>query len=225
MTKVLLIDDDSTFGNIILLTLNELGYETYYQTSLTAIKHILEEIKPNIIILDVEIGKKNGIDAIPLIRTVTDIPIIFISSHVDDSIAARAVNMGGIAYLKKPFETEVLIAYIDRHARYNEKSTLEFGNCTLNSDTRELYYNKDLLKILTITEYKLLKLFVLNLNTDITREKIKREIINNTPVSEHSINNFIRKLRALLAVDNQLELLVIQGIGYKLMNRKLLLSE
>ena len=57
--KVLFIDDDIALGNVVTVALDSLGYETYYQTSLVAIRSVIKELCPDILILDVEIGQKN----------------------------------------------------------------------------------------------------------------------------------------------------------------------
>ena len=56
--KVLFIDDDIALGNVVTVALDSLGYETYYQTSLVAIRSVIKELCPDILILDVEIGQK-----------------------------------------------------------------------------------------------------------------------------------------------------------------------
>ena len=73
--RILFIDDDMTLGTIVALALNEAGYETHYQTSLTAITSVINELNPHLLLLDVEIGKDDGIDkalrlkALPLSQT------------------------------------------------------------------------------------------------------------------------------------------------------------
>ena len=75
--KVLFIDDDIALGNVVTVALDSLGYETYYQTSLVAIRSVIKELCPDILILDVEIGQKNGIEATPELRLILpDIPIV-----------------------------------------------------------------------------------------------------------------------------------------------------
>ena len=68
--KVLFIDDDIALGNVVTVALDSLGYETYYQTSLVAIRSVIKELCPDILILDVEIGQKNGIEATPELRLI-----------------------------------------------------------------------------------------------------------------------------------------------------------
>ena len=60
--KVLLVDDDVMLSSIITTALKDEGYEVHYQSSLTGITTILNEFKPDIMILDVEIGTGDSID-------------------------------------------------------------------------------------------------------------------------------------------------------------------
>ena len=91
--KVLFIDDDIALGNVVTVALDSLGYETYYQTSLVAIRSVIKELCPDILILDVEIGQKNGIEATPELRLILpDIPILFVSSHTESSFVTQALD-------------------------------------------------------------------------------------------------------------------------------------
>ena len=81
--KVLFVEDDVALGNIVTLALDDSGYEAHYQTSLAGIKSVMKELQPDIIVLDVEIGTKNGIEIIPELKMFApEIPILIISSHV-----------------------------------------------------------------------------------------------------------------------------------------------
>ena len=114
-TKVLFVDDDIALGQVVILALRALGYAAEYCTTLVGIQGVVQEMQPDIMVLDVEIGEKNGIDAVAELKlTAPDTPILFVSSHIAGSEVARALDAGGIAYLRKPFEMEELVAYI-RH--------------------------------------------------------------------------------------------------------------
>nr|WP_129730701.1 response regulator transcription factor [Parabacteroides goldsteinii] len=219
--KVLFVDDDVTLGNIVMMALNASGYEAHYQTSLTAIRSVIQELKPDIIILDVEIGKKNGIDATPEIKAIVpDTPILFVSSHVDSSEVVKALNAGGMAYLKKPFEIEELLAYIQRHSASFHSKGIQAGCFTLNTEENLLMKKDEVVKKLSLFECKLLKLLALNMNQPVTREQIERELWEDGYSSEQSLNNYIAKLRKYLSEDNQLELVTIPKIGYKLVKQE-----
>ncbi len=78
----------------------------------------------------------------------------------------------------------------------------------------------EVVKKLSLFECKLLKLLALNMNQPVTREQIERELWEDGYSSEQSLNNYIAKLRKYLSEDNQLELVTIPKIGYKLVKQE-----
>lgn len=215
--KVLFIDDDLLLGYTVTMALHEKGYEVMYQNSLAGAKAALSESHPDIIILDVEIGTGNGIEATPQLKTLApDTPILFVSSHADSKTAIQAIDAGGVSYLRKPFDVEELAAYIERFAKpHNYLVTI--STLVLNTETRELL-DKDakVIKLLSESEYKLLKLLAAYPNETVNRTQIEKEIWTEGASSEQSLNNFISKLRKYLVADPKLELVAVQKEGYKL---------
>lgn len=91
--KILFIDDDLLLGQIITTALAEEGYEVCYQNSLAAMIAVAEEVKPDIVVLDVEIGEADGIEAIPQVhRVLPGVPVIIVSSHTQASEVVRAMD-------------------------------------------------------------------------------------------------------------------------------------
>lgn len=218
-TKVLFIDDDIALGKIVTVALDSLGYETYYQTSLVAVRSVIQELSPDILILDVEIGQKNGIEAAPELRLILpDIPILFVSSHTESSFVTRALDAGGIAYLKKPFEIEELVAYIKRHAANvsSHSSDIRIGQLTFHTKDHILMKGERIVKRLSLSESKLLTLLARNLGEPVSRQEMEQEIWEDGYANELSLNNFIAKLRKYLSEDDNLELTTIPKTGYKL---------
>lgn len=215
--KVLFVDDDVALGSIVTMALEASGCEVCYQSSLTAIRSVVQEFVPDIIVLDVEIGTKNGIDATPeLMMIAPGVPILFVSSHLDSSEVARALKVGGIAYLKKPFEIEELLAYISRHTSLFHIEPNRIGMFTFNAEESLLMKGDEVVKKLTAFEHKLLKLLILNQNKVVAREQIVQELWDGDYGNEQSLNNYIAKLRKYISADNSLELLTIPKVGYKL---------
>lgn len=217
--KVLFVDDDVALGTIVTAALDSSGYEVYYQSSLTAIQSVLRELRPDIVILDVEIGQKNGIEVTPELKKIApEIPILFVSSHVDSAEVVKALQAGGIAYLKKPFEIEELLAYIDRHTMVLSSDKIEIGDLLLDTGENLLMKGKVVIKRLSAFECKLIKLFALNFNRVILRTQIEQELWEDGFSNEQSLNNYIVKLRKYLQADSSLELITIPKIGYKLID-------
>lgn len=215
--KVLFIDDDLFLGQIVGTALQKKGYEVIYQNSLVGAKSSLAESHPDIIILDVEIGTSNGIDAMPQLKAIApETPVLFVSSHADSDTTIQAISAGGVNYLKKPLDIEVLAVYIERFATPHDYS-MAIGALILNTGTRELLdKDSNVIKLLSESEYKLLKLLAAYLNQTVSREQIEKEVWAEGFGSEQSLNNFISKLRKYLGADPRLELITMQKEGYKL---------
>lgn len=220
--KVLFVDDDISLGNIVTLALENSGYEVHYQTSLAGIKTVVKEMRPDVMVLDVEIGAKNGIEIIPeLMLIVPETPVLIVSSHVESENVKKALEAGAVTYLKKPFEIAELLAYINRFVKSFCSKGLRIGMFHLKAEENLLMKEDGVMKKLSVLECKLLKILALNLNKTVTREQLEQELWEDASCSvdhEQSLNNYIGKLRKYLAEDKQLELTTIPKVGYKLIS-------
>lgn len=217
-TKVLFVDDDIVLGQVVTMALRSYGYVAEYCTSLVGIRGVVKEMNPDILLLDVEIGEGNGIEACAGLKAIApDIPILFVSSHIAAQEVAKGLDAGGIAYLKKPFEIEELMAYIRRHAPGFHAAGILFGKFSLHTEDEMLLKDGEVVKRLTPFEFKILKLLVQNMNRTVTREQLERELWENgQAASEYSLNNYMAKLRKYLADDETISLEVVPKVGYML---------
>lgn len=217
--KVLFVDDDVALGNIVTLALEEAGCEMHYQTSLAGIKTVVKEVCPDIIVLDVEIGAKNGIEAIPELKLVVpETPVLIVSSHGESANVMKALDLGAVSYLKKPFEVVELLAYIRRFVKPFQPKGMKIGLFHLKAEENLLMKGEEVVKKLSLFECKLLKMLALNLNETVTRGQLEQELWGNDTAesSEQSLNNYIARLRRYLAGDGRLELTTVQRVGYRL---------
>lgn len=218
--KVLFVDDDLDFAKINCMGLNALGYEVHFQTSLAGIEEAIQQFSPSVIVLDVEIGKDNGIEkAREIIPRFSSIPLLFISSHIDISFITEGLAAGAVHYLKKPFDIRELDAYIQRFAKkMGDESTVRFGNYLLDLKTNQLFYNGFPVKCLTPLEKNGLFLLAENKNAPVTYDRFTGELWGEsfTPDLESNIYNLISKLRKLLNRDGQVTISTIKGVGYML---------
>ncbi len=216
--KVLFVDDDTLLGDMVSQGLMYLGYKVHYQSTMIALGSIINEFRPNVIILDVEIGDKDGIDDSAGVRLLfPNIPIIFVSSHIESSYVIRALDSGGATYIKKPIDIEELAAYINRYAVAELKNTVGIGHFTLDTSSRLLFDAKNKNSYtLNKKECELLYLLIDNKECVISRSTIIKEVWNNDFSSDQVLNNYVSKLRKNLAGDSSISIETVPREGYRL---------
>ena len=218
--KVLFVDDDTDFGHIINMGLTKLGYKVHFQNSLLAIDEVIIQFSPSIIVLDVEIGDENGIkEARQITQKFPSIPILFVSSHTDISYVAEGLEVGGVSYLKKPFDLQELALYIDRFARKRTPTNIvAIGSYLFNMQTNELSFEKEVVKQLSPMERNALLLFWDNMNRPVSLNMLSQSLWGKeySADKEASIYNLISKLRKLLSKDNRVSIKTHVGEGYQL---------
>ncbi len=215
--KVLFVDDDILLGQTIVLGLEQQGFEVVYQTTLASLAGVIEETKPDIIVLDVMVGRRNSIDTLSELKTVVEkIPIIIVSSLTDSATYVRALNKGAITFLRKPFKLIELIANINRYVAHNNLEDIAFGEYLLCSSDRILYHKNQPLRKLTKKEYKLLAVLAEHLENTVTKELILDSVWAGDLASKHSLSNYIIRLRKYLSNNSDIEIITISNVGYML---------
>jgi DNA-binding response OmpR family regulator len=218
--KIVFVDDDIEFGNLICMGLTAIGHKIHFQTSLAGIEDVITQLSPSIIILDVEIGEENGINkAKELIILFPEIPIMFVSSHHDIDYITEGIAAGGVNYLKKPFDIKELNSYIKRFAKkLKTTNDVPIGNYLLNTQTNQLTYDGVSLGKLTPIEKNALILLWKKKNTTVAVDLLSREIWGKkyTPDLNPNIHNLISKLRKFLKKDEQVRIDTVKNKGYRL---------
>lgn len=218
--KVLFVDDDTDFGNIVSMGLISLGYKVHFQNTLMAIDVIITEFSPAIIVLDVEIGKENGIEkAREITQMFPTIPILFVSSHTNISYITDGLDAGGLNYLKKPFDVRELAVYIERFAkRESSINIITIGKYLFNTQTNKLFYEQTLLKQLSPMERNALLLFWENMNISVSLNTLSQTLWGKdfSAETEARVYNLISKLRKLFNKDKQVFIKTNKGVGYLL---------
>ena len=216
--KVLLVDDDVVLGEIVVTSLKLEGYNIEYVTSLFAMEGLVKAFRPDIIILDIEVSDGNGIDEMRHIREYApDLPVIFISSHVDSETVVKAIGAGGAVYLRKPFEIVELIAYIRSlvHVKMKENHVVEIGGIAIDTDNRTLTHANGSTERLTVMQLKTLMTLIENANNQTLRTQLYNKLWPDGNTSDASLDNIISKLRKILAPDTNIKIETLPKIGFK----------
>ncbi|WOF17329.1 response regulator [Methanoplanus sp. FWC-SCC4] len=105
--KILIVEDDEIVSDLIQWRLKEMGYGNY-EVAMTGEDGVLAVGKylPDLVLMDITLpGEIDGIEAVHQIKKVyPDIPVIYLSSHMEDEIISRAIETKPSGYITKPFE-------------------------------------------------------------------------------------------------------------------------
>lgn len=110
--NILIIEDDAAIRQELKLLL---GNALYQVTTLKDFSHTVEDtlqIRPDLILLDVNLPQESGFDICRKVREKSDVPIIFLTSRTDSMDELRGMLQGGDDYITKPFQPPLLLAHI-----------------------------------------------------------------------------------------------------------------
>ncbi|CVI72215.1 Response regulator MprA [Clostridiales bacterium CHKCI001] len=215
---IAVIDDDVYIGDMIERVLKKEGYLVLRAYSGTEALLLLDQKRPDLILLDLMLPGLSGEAILPKI---SDIPVIVISAKVDVQDKVKLLLNGASDYLTKPFEIQELLARITVQFRNKKKETkttsLAIGDLKLDTALHELYVEQTLVR-LTKTEYAILKLLMQNPKQVITKSAMLERISEDTPdCVESSLKVHISNLRKKLREVNGKDYIeAVWGIGFKL---------
>ena len=110
--RVLAVDDDDQALRYIRDALVKSGYTVIATGDPDDVPRLLEEEKPNLVLLDLMLPGVDGVDLMKDIMSIGDVPVIFVSAYGQDQLVARAFDMGADDYVVKPFSPTELVARI-----------------------------------------------------------------------------------------------------------------
>jgi len=221
-TTILLAEDEPALGliikesletrnfNVILCENGEKAYEAY------------KEAKPELLVLDVMMPKKDGFTLAKEIRMEDDtIPIIFLTAKSQTQDVVEGFTIGGNDYLKKPFSMEELIVRInnllDRTKMQKTSEVLKIGDFIFDFPKQTLQYKNDDSIQLTHREAHLLFHLIKNKNEVLERSLILNKLWGNDDFfNARSMDVFISKLRKKIKLDKSIQIVNVRGFGYKL---------
>jgi DNA-binding response OmpR family regulator len=223
--NLLYVEDDEETVESIDFFLKRHFKEIYLAQDGEQALSFFEEKEPDIIILDINIPKLNGIKLATKIREKNKkVPIIFLTAYSDKDNLLQAIHLHAFSYLIKPFKINELIETIDKckkellceHTNPNLRKLSE--NLIWNKLKKELYFNKEKVS-LTKNELSLINLFVENDFKFFTPEEINEYIFLNHDLKNNSIIQLISRLKKKITEitsDSEFFIENIYNKGYRL---------
>lgn len=224
--NILIVEDDMAIREMMAFSLRREGFDTYKAASGHEALEQLNQVHPDLIVIDWGLPDMSGIDLIDMIRrddVIKEVPIIMLTARAEENDKVKGLERGADDYLTKPASMLELMARIRAHLRRSKgfelNHKLEYHGMTMDAGSHEVNIDGEAVN-LSLTEFKLLKLFMQNPNKLLAREHILNHIWGrNTFVEDRTVDVHILRLRKALKKFNKDKWIqTVRGVGYKLTN-------
>lgn len=218
--NIMIIEDDKRIREELSILLNNSGYKT---TVIDEFENVIDNIKDyyvDLILLDINLPYENGFEICKKIKEKYDIPIIFVTSRNTDEDELLSIRLGGIDFITKPYNKNILLEKIKRALNYN--NPIKYKEITKKGYTLDLHLsllingNKSI--ELTRNEFRILYYFFISESRIITKEELLEYLWNDKYYFDENILtvniNRLRKKASEIGIDNLIK--TVRGKGYEL---------
>lgn len=216
------VDDDKTIRDIEVYTLTQTSFKAKGFSDGLSVLEALRSEKPELIVLDIMLPGKDGVEVLKVIRSRPDtrkIPVIMATAKGTEMDKIQGLDAGADDYLVKPFGVMEMVSRIKAVLRRCESDsqddTLSYGDITLNEKAHLVTVNEEKVS-LTFKEFEILKLFIKNLGIVFSRDKLLSEIWGIDYLGEsRTVDMHIKTLRQKLGSAGACIQTVV-GVGYRM---------
>ncbi len=227
-SSILIVDDDRDIRTLLADYLETNGYRTFGVADGVAMWKLLDETKPDLIVLDLNMPGEDGLTICRKLRAHSDLPVIMLTARSEPLDRILGLEMGADDYLPKPFEPRELLARIRSVLRRSSStaanvadkaSQIRFSGWTLDLTARHLLNPDGTVIMLSGAEFRLLKVFLEHPNRVLNRD----QLLNLTQGRDadpfdRSIDIQISRLRQKLGEDARVPQIIktVRNGGYVL---------
>lgn len=218
----LVVEDEEAIRDMLQFSLERNHFKVINAENTEQAMHALNNIIPDVIILDWMLPGKNGVDFIKWIRNddvLHHIPIIMLTAKAEEENKIIGLTTGADDYITKPFSINELMARIKTVLRrgilVSPAHEIKFNQLVLNTEKKEILIEQKPIKLLP-AEFKLLHFFIQHPNKTYTRDQLINYIYGrNMYVADRTIDVQIKRLREKLRPYKYDQFIkTVRGIGY-----------
>lgn len=228
MYNILVVDDDKEIVGAIAIYLKKEGYNILKAYNGNQALKTMKENEIHLILLDIMMPEKDGLETLEEIRKDKTIPVILLSAKSEDYDKIGGLNSGADDYITKPFNPLELIARVNSNLRRyvslgalepkNKDKIYQTGQLVMNDETKQVTVDGKEVK-LTATEYNILKFLLENKGKVYSIPEIYESVWKEEGFgAENIIAVHIRHIREKIEINPKEPryLKVIWGVGYKI---------
>jgi DNA-binding response OmpR family regulator len=227
--RILVVDDDKSIAKVLAGYLEQAGFAILVAHDGETALHMLRRERPDLVILDLMMPKRDGWEVTRIVRTDKDLastPIIMLTARFEDTDKIAGLELGADDYVTKPFNAREVVTRVKallRRQKLDQMPTagpriLVSGGLRLDVDHHTLTVNAQRVE-LTRTEFNLLEILLANPGYTITRDELLEKALGYAYEGlGRALDTHIRNLRRKIEPDpdNPRYIQTIHGVGYRL---------
>ena len=215
--RILLVEDELKLSSLLKNAIGENFYKFSVAVNGQEGLELFEKLKPDIIITDIMMPKKTGLEMAKEIKTIdANVPIIILSAFSETEKFLDAIDVGVVKYFIKPFDPDELLEYIKSLETLFSERSLHLCEEFVYNRAKKSLYKKQRYVALTKKEKDFLGLLIENYDSElfvVSDEKIK-EVLWKESVSNERLRTFVRRFREKTSKDL---IKNMKGEGYQIM--------
>jgi two-component system response regulator BaeR len=215
--QILIVEDEQKLAELLRDYLLQAGYEPFILSEGTAVVEWVREHGPDLILLDLMLPGRNGLDICKDIRAFSTVPVIMTTARVEEIDRLLGLELGADDYICKPYSPRELVARVKAVLRRSSgRQLMQSPELILHEDRYQAVLNGHLLD-LTAVEFKLLQYLAATPGRILGRQQLMDHIYpDNRVVADRTIDSHIKKLRKKLttALPEQELIHSMYGVGY-----------
>jgi DNA-binding response OmpR family regulator len=220
--SIIVADDDADLRALVWFTLTQGGYQVTTVGDAAGAVHAVEQERPELLVLDINMPDRSGFEVCREIRTRASTPILMLSARDQEDDIVSALDCGADDYLTKPFSPRTLLARtraLLRRAQNGAPATLSVNSMTLDIDEHTLHIGAQSIH-LTVLELRVIQVLMTSPTRTITQERLLEQIWGSSGTRErNALKQLIYRLRQKIELEPTVPgiLVTSPGSGYRLM--------
>ena len=224
--RVLVVDDEPLLRNLLSQLLQLEGYDVLEAENGQIALELVANEKPDLVLLDVMLPARSGLDVLGELRRTNDIPVILVSGLAAESDRVAGLKTGADDYVTKPFSAAELSARIEsvlrravmRRAPDGSGDRLSFEGLVINLTTREVRVAGATIEM-TAKEFDLLAYLAGQPRQVFSRDQLLQKVWGSSSdwQSDATVTEHVRRLRRKIEIDpdNPRWIITVRGAGYR----------
>ena len=216
--KILIVEDEPKLARVLCDYLKQAAFQPFSLTDGLVVVHWVREHHPDLILLDLMLPGRDGLEICKEIRSFSSVPIIIVTARVEEIDRLLGLELGADDYICKPYSPREVVARVKAVLRRagGEPTLLAKGLILDEARYKATLHGHDL--DLTAVEFKLLHFLTANPGRIYSRDQLMERIYSDQRiVADRTIDSHIKKLRRKIADTAPEEELIhsVYGVGYK----------